>query len=129
MKFLAALVLAAFSSGAFAQDNSIKICNPQNKSEYYQMTIKGKEAIEKVKDSSSLKTQKFVVNKTMNASLEDLRNMESRNNMNVRLVSGVAYDLGGQDFIVIAKDTNNVKYLFHILGPYTQLVGDSSSCR
>ncbi|WP_408096881.1 hypothetical protein ACJVC5_17730 [Peredibacter sp. HCB2-198] len=129
MKFLSALAFVAFSFGAFAQDNYIKICNPQNKSEYYQLTIKGKEAVEKVKDSSSIKTQKFEVRKTLEATLEDLRNMETANRMNVRLIKGVAYDLGGQDFILIAKGTNNLKYLFHILGPYTQLVGDSSSCR
>lgn len=129
MKMMIVLSALLGANMAFAGNDSIKICNPKNPTQQtVEISVVGKEMKMVSTDGAKVETQTLPVRQTLEATPEDLRVVASQSKLQAILVSGTAYALA-DDAILIATDSKDVKYAFQVLGPYTQLMGSSASCK
>lgn len=128
MKTLLFVSLTLAMSSAFAANDSITVCNPSNKAQSLSVSIKGNKMSLTNTDGKTVEKQEVTLDKTVEVSLEDLRDIAGKNNLPVNLESGTAY-IGGQEAFVIANDSKGVKYLIQVVGPYSQVMGNSDSCK
>ena len=127
MKMISFIAATLLSVSALAANDSIKICNLENKFQSFEIAVKGKVLTTTVYENGRTETESDEVDKILKLTRKDLNKIASENNLNVTLVSGTAYSMGEGAWAIVS-DSTGVKYLVMILGPMLKITGDSKSC-
>jgi|GEM_PF-4994860 hypothetical protein len=129
MKMFLMIAVTLVSGSVFAANDSIKICNPDNKSQSFEITVQdGMLNSVNAEDGKPMASNSAKIEKVLELTQMDLLRIYSDNNLKVALVSGTAYSVE-DGALAIVTDKNGVKYMVLIMPPMMKVSGNSDSCK
>ena len=132
--FVMALLIAGSASAISARKaktvdlQSITICNPANKADRISVLVKDGQLTFSNITAGIENSQTSKIKNTIPATIQELRDIASNAKLQVNLEQGVAYQVADYG-LLIAVDSQGVKHLFQLFGPYSQILSNETSCK